>query len=302
MYDLQVINNLSDPLSRKYYGLNTQFNYRPFQSLSLGGNWTWSHTYGNFVGETTGSGPIQSIVQQYPEYKQQSWNFPTGDLPQDQRHRVRLFGTFDMPVPKAMGLWSISAIQAYDSGLPYGAVGKVRAQNYVTNPGYAQPPTTVTYYYSSRDAFTTPSVKRTDLALNWSYKFGGLVEVFIQPQIINVFNYQQIATNIGHQHDDQDATTNTRLANFNPFTTTPNSVRPTGRIQIPFVGSARPVPAQRTTASRRLSAPPPALPPISSPARTGSRRASASDSFFPRFFESPGTRRGFFLLSVIVAP
>ena len=225
VYDLQVINNLSDPLSRKYYGLNTQFNYRPFQSLTIGGNWTWSHTYGNFVGENTGSGPIQSIVQQYPEYKQPSWNFPTGDLSQDQRHRVRIFGTYDMPMPKVMGLFSISAIQAYDSGLPYGAVGLVRAQNYVTNPGYAQPPSGATspvYYFSARDAFTTPSNKRTDLALNWSYKIGSLVEVFIQPQVINVFNYQQIATNGTSLNTTiQDATTNTRLANFNPFTSQP---------------------------------------------------------------------------------
>ncbi len=177
------------------------------------------------MGETTGTGPVQSIVQQYPEYKQQSWNFPTGDLSQDQRHRVRLFGTLDIPAPKALGLFSLSAIQAYDSGLPYGAVGKVRAQNYIANPGYVQPPSGATspvYYFTARDAFHTPSTKRTDLALNWSHKFGGLVEVFIQPQVLNIFNYLQIATNgTGLNTTIQDATTNSRLANFNPFTTTP---------------------------------------------------------------------------------
>ena len=60
----------------------------------------------------------------------------------------------------------------------------------MTNPGYATRPASVTYYYTARDAFRTDNIKRTDLSLNYSIKIGGLVEIFVQPQVLNVFNNQ----------------------------------------------------------------------------------------------------------------
>lgn len=221
-FDLGIVQNVNDQLSRKYYGLNVQFAFRPFTALNLGGNWTWAHTYGNFVGETSGSGPVGAAITQYPEYKNIVWNAPNGDLSQDQRHRVRVFATFDLPVPKMVGNLSVSAIQSYDTGLPYGAVGAVRSARYVTNPGYALPPSSVAYYFTSRDAFRTDNVSRTDFALNFSRNIGPL-EIFMQPQVLNVFNNHAIASNESSLISTrvQDRTNNTRLSDFNPFTATP---------------------------------------------------------------------------------
>ena len=47
---------------------------------------------GDIVGETSGSGPVRGGSHVYPEYFQRSWNNPAGDLSQDQRHRVRVYG------------------------------------------------------------------------------------------------------------------------------------------------------------------------------------------------------------------
>ncbi len=225
-FDVGIAGNSND-LERKYTALQTQFSYN-IGRLRLGGNWTWSHTIGNFDGEAANTGPVAALTQTYPEYKDAAWNNPRGELLTDQRHRVRFFATFDMPfVPKAVGDMSLSAIQSFDSGTPYSAIGTVRSRTFVTNPGYETPPASVNYYFSPRGAFKTDDIHRTDLALNYSKRIGNLVELFIQPQVINLFNNQGVTA--------VDTTIRTVLSPgagntfqpFNPFTTVPVK-RPTG--------------------------------------------------------------------------
>ena len=44
--------------SKKYDGVNLQASYRLSDAWQLGGNYTWSHAYGNYEGETASSGPV----------------------------------------------------------------------------------------------------------------------------------------------------------------------------------------------------------------------------------------------------
>ncbi|MEO6326091.1 MAG: TonB-dependent receptor [Thermoanaerobaculia bacterium] len=238
VYDIGIVENVNSPLQRKYYGLNVQFAVRPFESLSVGGNWTWSHAYGNFLGETAGSGPVQSNVLEYPEYKEQRWNNPSGDLLQDQRHKVRLYATYDLPVPRSVGTIGFSVLQQYDTGTPYGALGQVNAEAFVTNPGYATPPSgssgAPAYYYTARDAFRTDNIARTDLALNFAHQFGPL-EIFLQPQVLNVFNNQGLVavnTTVLSSVNASD-----QYSSFNPFTETP--VEGVNWAKGPLFGQAR---------------------------------------------------------------
>ena len=60
-----------------------------------------------------------------------------GDLSIDQRHRARLWLNYG--VPKVEGL-TVSVLQTLTSGVPYGAIGPIATQPYVTNPGYLTPP------------------------------------------------------------------------------------------------------------------------------------------------------------------
>jgi outer membrane receptor protein involved in Fe transport len=219
-YDFGLIGNTNN-VQRNYTGLQTQFQYR-WNWLTLGANWTWSHTLGNFDGENTTSGPITNATDTYPEYKQMAWNAPTGSMVTDQRHRVRLLGSADLPfIPKALGNFNFGLVQAYDTGAPYGAAGAVRSSLYVTNPGYATRPASVTYYYTARDAFRTDDIKRTDLSITYTMKLFNTVEIFVQPQVLNAFNAQGvIAVDTTVQTAVTPGTGNT-FQNFNPFTTTP---------------------------------------------------------------------------------
>lgn len=214
--DLGVLENSNNGIERVYDGVHTQAQYRFGDRLNLGAVYTWSHLRGNFDGETTANGPVAAAFGNYPEYKEARWNHPTGDLALDQRHRARLWAVLDLFQTDHHSL-NVGLLQNYGSGLPYGAIGTVNSAAFVTNPGYALPPASsqITYYYTDRDAFRTDDITSTDLTLNYAFQwgmFGKDVEIFVQPEVLNVFNEQNLI-NVN--------TTVTNLTTFNPFTTTP---------------------------------------------------------------------------------
>jgi hypothetical protein len=100
----------------------------------------------------------------------------------------------------------------------------------VTNPGYLSVPTSVSYFFGPRGNLKTADVVRTDLALNYKVRLISGVELFIQPQIINVFNRQAVVsfneevltaidcTGLPAQNADCPAG---GLKAFNPFTQKP---------------------------------------------------------------------------------
>ena len=85
------------------------------------------------------------MIDEYPEYKQARWNAPVGDITgegispfsPDERHRARLWAVYQVPL--RLGTASVSALEAFDSGTGYEAVGSIDPRPYVTNPGYANP-------------------------------------------------------------------------------------------------------------------------------------------------------------------
>jgi outer membrane receptor for ferrienterochelin and colicin len=223
--DLGVIEN-TGALEREYLALQTQFAWRPLEGLSIGGNWTWSRLTGNFDGETLSSGPVTGIDAYYPEYSDPAWSLPIGYLATDQRHKVRLWANWDVPLPGRLGRVGLGVLQAVDGGLPYEAAALIDTDAYVTNPGYVAPDTQPAYYFTGRGAYRTPTVSQTDLSLNYSFRFdafGANVELFVQPQVVNVFNQQNVATTDFRYFDTTvtTAVTDGSLQPFDPATETP---------------------------------------------------------------------------------
>ena len=237
-YDLALIQNSND-LARRYAGLTAQGTYRFSSRVDAGASYTLSRTWGNVDGETVANGPTTATAFSYPEYKQEAWNYPTGDLATDQRHRARLWLNYG--IPKVEGL-TVSVLQTLTSGVPYGALGPIATQPYVTNPGYLTPPpatgtAAVTYYFTPRDAFHTEGERRSDLAV--SYNLGshrlGRVQPFAQLQVLNLFNQFQLCGcgavvfanggTVTQTRIDQTAltasTNASQFTTFNPFHSTP---------------------------------------------------------------------------------
>jgi hypothetical protein len=216
LVDLGVIVNNDSLLSREYNGLQTSFNYRVLDSLTLGGNYTLSESKGNLEGENRGSGPITSIELSYPEYKEMSWNAPEGRLLIDQMHKLGVYAIWEAYKSDRQRI-AFSGVQRYFSGSPYSAIGPVRSLDYVADLGYQSPPGTVNYFFSDRGDFETDDILQTDLGLNYSFFFGEF-EIFSQLDVTNVFNddgallvNQAVLT---AANDDS-------LQPFNPFTETP---------------------------------------------------------------------------------
>jgi hypothetical protein len=188
--DLEIIQNDDSVLERVYDGLHTQLQYRFTDKLNVGGNWTWSHLRGNWNGEVGVSGPVRSGVLARPEYFDLAWNLPRGALELDTRNRVRLFGIYDVFRTEHHAL-NVSLLQSFASGQPYGASAPVGTRPFVTNPGYSTPPANVTYWFTNRDRFHTDDIQRTDFSVNYSFMwnaFGKEFEVFLQPEVFNVFD------------------------------------------------------------------------------------------------------------------
>jgi len=229
VYDLQLVENRDKGMKREYNGVLLSFSYKPSQPFSVGGNYTWSTLKGNVIGESGGSGPLpfggisyeRSTLYKYPEYQDPKWNNPEGYLPSDQTHRLRLWGVWDVLNTKHHRL-SVSAMQFFNTGFPYGARGDIAIRAYVNNPGYASPPSRVSYYFTSRDAYRTDTIYSTDLSFTYTFllpAFGTNLELFITPRVTNVFNQQGVVNVNTSVYTSRDA--DKGLSPFNPFTSQP---------------------------------------------------------------------------------
>jgi hypothetical protein len=240
-FDLTLIENANVD-TRAYKGLSLQSAYRLPHGVDLGGNYTLSNLTGTFDGEDSASGPLTTTLLSYPEFVQASWNRPKGNISADQRHRVRLWGTYNLPLPGRAGAVTLGAVHQFSSGVPYGAFGPVNTVPYVTGTNYLNPSGNRAdglwdYYFTARDAYRTESSNRTDLSINYAYKIpvaGHHVEAFFHSDIVNIFNVFDLCAcggtvfatggavnlskiNTGVLTPGNSAT----VAAFNPFTTTP---------------------------------------------------------------------------------
>ena len=223
VFDVIVTEN-TDDVERQYAGLNLSGSWRPSDKLTIGAGYTLSRSWGSVDGENSTSGPTTATANQYPEYREARWNYPVGDLLNDQRHKARLLATYQIPLDE-LGTVTIGAIQAIGSGNPYGALGSIAIARYVpAGLGYRNAPSTVGYYFTSRDAFRTDTWFSTDVAATYAYRFGGqaAVQVFVKADVLNLFNQQAI---VNTQYLNSAVLTNSstpaQYAAFDPFNDTP---------------------------------------------------------------------------------
>jgi hypothetical protein len=125
-------------------------------------------------------------------------------------------------IPGSLGRFTLTPLFSLDTGQPYGIKGPILVKPYVTNPGYVTPPATVDYWFARRDAYRTPTATQLDLALNWSLNVGA-VELFVQPQVLNVFGGHAVVSSDRAYIDlgVRTAATSPDLQPFDPFTEKP---------------------------------------------------------------------------------
>ncbi|HEU4521748.1 MAG TPA: TonB-dependent receptor [Thermoanaerobaculia bacterium] len=216
-YDLTVIEN-SDIYDREYTAVQTQVSYRLLDRVNLGGTYTWSRLVGNVTGENSGDGPTSGNAMNYPEYRAAEWNYPMGYLTGDQRHRLKAWASYDVPI--TFGRLNLSLLQNFDSGGRTSTEGSIdvtpSGTTFIENPGYLTPPNGIDYFFGGRGNVKHENITRTDLALNFGVNLGRF-ELFLQPEVLNIFNEQGLTS------FNEEILTNSDveyLAAFNPYTTT----------------------------------------------------------------------------------
>jgi hypothetical protein len=226
--DLAHLEN-TDDFKRKYQAMLLQAGYAITPRFSVGANYTLSELTGNLQGETSSAGPVPGAAGPgyYPEFLNFEQNNPDGYLPEDQRHKGRLWLTYDQPTP--IGNFNFSLLQRYDSGTSYSVIGSIDVTREDPSTGdvvcptcrsndlYVSVPTGVNYFFSDRGEFRWEDVHATDLAVNYMLPLGR-VGLFVQGEVTNVFNNSaQVGGNLSvfTARDDSD------LQTFNPFTETP---------------------------------------------------------------------------------
>ena len=87
---------------------------------------------------------------------------------------------------------------------------------FVENPGYLDAPVFGTYYFTNRDGFRTDDIWSTDITFNYSFNVRALgtnLELFVQPEVLNMFNNQGAVS--------VDTTVSVDHLGWNPFTDAP---------------------------------------------------------------------------------
>lgn len=235
LLDVNLVSNTND-FVRNYRAILLQGSYHPFTRLQIGGNYTYAKLRGNVQGESSGSGPIVSNgPNYYPELMGYAQRLPVGYLPEDQRHKLRAYVSYDQPT--RVGAFNFSLMQRFDSGTPYGingtifVVGGSRCATCVKNTfGYksVSAATTAGYWFGPRDQFRTDDVKNTDFAITYNLPVSR-AQFFVEGKIFNLFNAQAVTTVNTSVYtattvacvQSVGANAGKRCAAFNPFSETP---------------------------------------------------------------------------------
>jgi outer membrane receptor for ferrienterochelin and colicin len=219
--DLNVINNEDDRYNKQYDAIQTAFRWRFNETFQVSGNYTWSQLIGNTAGGTT-DGILTTVgdFTIYPEYNDFEQRSPRGYLPGDQRHVANLFAVYNWTSP--VGVFDFALSERIASGSPYDRAWTLDLRQFDGeyglpergSLGYVQPPTSTTYYLS-RGADRGETLYETNLGINWSLRLFSKVSMFVELDVINVFNSH--AENVGWAFNTQID----ELAPFNVYNETP---------------------------------------------------------------------------------
>jgi outer membrane receptor protein involved in Fe transport len=170
-----------DP-ERQYYGLELTFNRRFADNWMLQGSYTWSHSYGNYEGWVRSDNGQDDAgitnLYDHPELTDGAY----GNLPNDRRHNVKLFGGY-----------------VFDNGLGFGANLTARSGRPINSFGVATGTPAATYgassFYFTPDGGslqlaprgsggTTDTITRLDLSGKYDLELGRTTLTFA----VDVFN------------------------------------------------------------------------------------------------------------------
>jgi hypothetical protein len=189
----QLYKNSNDG-ERKYQGLQFQMGYRPTQRWALEGHYTIQlKNDGNQEGEGTNTPGAPSWFSGfYPEAFNEARTYPVGRLDDFQRHRVRLWTTYDLSLGR-IGDLNAGLLFRGDSGTAYSLRSTGRPltsiQAGILEQYYPDAPANQPVFYSvGRGSELYNGSNLFDLALTYSVKTVRTVRPWVKVELRNLFS------------------------------------------------------------------------------------------------------------------
>jgi hypothetical protein len=193
-FDNVTYRNTNEP-QREYQALQFEARSRVWE-FPIQGHYTIQlRNHGSFEGEAANQPGNPTIWLDYPEMLPTDRYEPFGRLNEFQRHKFRLWTTYNQSLGRAGNL-DISPIWRVNSGLTYShfatSVG-MSAIQIARNPGYARANTaTASLYFGERGTEEFKGYGMLDLSLRYGVPVWKTVQPWIQAHTFNVFNNQKL--------------------------------------------------------------------------------------------------------------
>jgi outer membrane receptor for ferrienterochelin and colicin len=182
--DTQVYAN-NPQAKRRYQAISAYWNIRPpGRPWSVGGNYTYAKTRGNYEGEgqnTPSSGsPLGDYVLAVDPVAASPYGFTDDDI----RNRLNLFGTYRVDL-KGAGSLVFGSVFLYQSGTPYSLTAQVP---YRDVPQYLGAIGTYEYFFGQRGSHRFDNIWSLDLSTRYDIPIFSRVGAFLKVGVTNVFN------------------------------------------------------------------------------------------------------------------
>ncbi|MGE3704129.1 MAG: carboxypeptidase regulatory-like domain-containing protein [Vicinamibacterales bacterium] len=191
-FDNVVWKNTDIP-RREYKALDVQGSVRVRRNVRVWGDYTIQLANdGNFEGEGANTPAIGSFVGDYPEMLVADRTFPMGRLDDFQRHRLRIWGAYNLS-SKRFGALDVAPVWRVNSGRAYSLAATgvpLTAVQAANNPGYAGVPTQ-TLFFGERGSQFFKGYGLFDVALNYGIPVWRSVSPWVKLEVLNVLNNQK---------------------------------------------------------------------------------------------------------------
>jgi hypothetical protein len=190
----------TDVPERRYQALQFQTSYRLGTRAQIAGHWTVQlENDGNYEGEGTNQPALISDIGDYPELLSPDRTFPIGRLDDFQRHKVRIWGFYNVDLGRA-GSIDIAPLWRINSGLSYSLKAEsvpLSAIQLARNPGYANLPGTGArgsqdLYFGERGSESFAGYGLVDLGVTYQVPVWRTLRPWVKVEVLNLLNNQKL--------------------------------------------------------------------------------------------------------------
>jgi hypothetical protein len=224
-----------DRLKRDYKSAEFEFLFKLSRVWTFGGNYTYAILKGNGEGSEGNNPPVSGdVIGDYESVhasrgRDMSYYAPYGYLTGDQKHRARMYLSWNQELGKASAFYG-SLLFNYNGGGTYSLTRDLsfEAQTDATGAGStiaSSYPTSYTRYYGPRGLGRFNDTFGFDLKLGAEVPVVAKLKFFTEVTITNVFNHWQVATYSTASTSGTSLATTSPLAGYraNALTGVPNN-------------------------------------------------------------------------------